>query len=542
MTDFSSKILNNSVGALAAQQAVIATTANNIANVNTPGYARRSIDLQTRVTRGSSGTLDIGNGVEIGRVQRITDEYITKLLRTAAGDQSYAGVRNEFLDRAQQLFGLTDTDVTVGTTLGQFFDAADDLAANPSSVELRTSFISKANDLVNSIRTTYEGLASLQGELDQRLANEVQNVNSLTSQIAELNGLIVSREGISGTVAGDERDRRDVLLQSLAEKMNFSVVEEGDGSLSITLPNGFPLVNGTSTRKLETTPAPSFLTGTAPGLDGSGMNFVVFDYAPGATNEHVDLTSQFTGGEIGAILSLRGTHTASNTSPFQATGTIVDLASRIEGLSRSLLTQFNTTYLGPDRDSGTAGHQPSSGDLDGNTPSVFGLFTFAGATDANSDGLPSTSDLTASGITSFSSVLQLTISDPRDVAAARDVSGGAPAAAVYPSGDGANMRSLTALRDSTLTYSVGSFSYSGTVEQLYSDTVSKVGNEKARAEIDLRVASGNLETAQNRRDEVSGVSLDEEFTNLIKFQKAYQAAAKMIRVGQELLDEIIQAI
>ncbi|NDC38401.1 MAG: hypothetical protein EBZ48_10160 [Proteobacteria bacterium] len=169
---------------------------------------------------------------------------------------------------------------------------------------------------------------------------------------------------------------------------------------------------------------------------------------------------------------------------------------------------------------------------------MFGLFTFSGAPVSTATGLPVLPGTTDN----FASQLQLAFTDPRKVAAARDASGGAPAAASYSPGDGRNIKSIADLQDQTNNFILGNYSFSGTFSDAYNETITKVGNEKTRAETDVKVATGNLETAQNKRDEVSGVSLDEEFTGLIKFQKAYQAAARMVKVGQDLLDEVIRLI
>ena len=537
MTNFSAKILNNSVSALSAQQAVIATTANNISNVNTPGYSRRVVGLETRSGGGGSNTINVGNGVSIGAVQRIADQFLEKMLVDANSDHGAANARNEVLDQVQRLFNLTGDQSNIGSTLRDFFSAADDLALNPSSIELRTNFIATAQNLVDTIRSTYQSIANLQTQADQRISNEMQNVNGLLTQIGALNRSIASREA-TGSEASDDRDQRQVLLNRLAEKMNFSSVEQSDGSVTLTLPNGFTLVNQGDVRTLSTTSSPSFVTTAPPSLSGQSLSYIVFDYSSGAGTQQIDLTQQFTGGSIGGLLSVRGHADPSNTSAFQATGTLVEVAARVESLARGLLTTVNSTYLGPDRDTSTPIHNPSSGDLDGLNPAIFGLFSFSGAPTSTSTGLP----VLPTDIDNFASRIGLATTNPRRIAAARDSSGGAPNPASYALGDGSNIKAIANLQGQTNTFSLGGYTFVGTFDDSYSELVTKVGTEKSRAETDAKVASGSLEIAQNKREEVSGVSLDEEFAGLIKFQKAYQAAARMLRVGQELLDEVIRLL
>jgi flagellar hook-associated protein 1 FlgK len=133
------------------------------------------------------------------------------------------------------------------------------------------------------------------------------------------------------------------------------------------------------------------------------------------------------------------------------------------------------------------------------------------------------------------------VSGPRGIATSRDLSGGAPTP-VYAPGDASNITALLGLQGRTQTFAIGSYSFTGTYDGAYQEAVTTVGNAKSRAEINERVSISAKTAAETRRDEVSGVSLDEEFTNLIKFQKAYQASARMIKIGEQLLDEVLQLL
>jgi len=547
--NYSSKILNNAVRALSVQQAVIATTGNNIANVNTPGYTRRVVELQTEISRGGVSGLEIGNGVAIGTVVRQVDEYLQKLVRDSNGDKGSAEVQRDFLSRIESMFSLSGDGLTIGTALPAFFNSINNLMQDPSNIGLRRDMLERATDLVDTIRSSYSQIASLQTEADNRIQSELGVVNSITTQIGNLNGLISQREA-GGNPALDERDRRDQLLEDLAEKISFTSIEGSDGSITVMLSNGFPLVSGTNVRQLETTKAPSFATGTLPpSLEGGILNYIVYDYAGSAGDAHLDLTNIIKDGSgvLAGLIEMRGYNESTNTSAFEAEGTLVEIASRIEAISRQLLVDFNQAYLGPDRLSGTAGWQASSGDLDGNSPANFGFFDFeyAGNKDAvDNDHYPELSDLTSAtfGIDNYSSILTLAISDPREIAASLDQSGGA-VTPVFSPGDGRNLISLADLQnDNTLSFSVGAYSMTGTFGQVYDETVSFVGNAKARAQTNAEVSAENYVVASNRRDAVSAVSLDEEFTSLIKSQKAFEASARMVRTGKELLDEIINLI
>ena len=546
MANYSAKILNNSVRSLQAQQAVIAVTSNNIANVNTPGYSRRIVDLETGMSRSSGVGVNVGNGVNVRGISRVADEFLNKVLRDAESGQSSSQIQSEFMSRMEGLFNITGDKDTIGTLMNGFFAAANDLTTNPSSIELRSVFIQRGNDLVTKIKSSFETIANLQQEADSRIDGELAMVNAVTAEIAALNSRISSTES-GGQVAADERDQRDQLMSNLAKKISYSSVELEDGSVTLSLSNGFVLVSGGNSRNLETTKVPSFAPGALPpSLSGGVLSYVVYDYDPTSGGaSHLDLTQILKAGDgsIGGLLAVRGYADPTNTNSLQADGPLVEMASRIEAITRNLLTRVNTTYLGPDEDAGTAGFQPSALDLDGLTPSVYGLFDFTyalGSKDANADGLPN--DLAALTVDNYSSLLSMNFSDPRRVAAARDQNAVGGATTLVP-GDGRNMEALVALQTTTTNFSAGSFTLNGAT---YDDSFNEMITHMSGLALSSRTQEGldidNLNTVSARRDEVSAVSLDEEFSGLIKFQKTYQASAKLIKIADELLQQVISLI
>lgn len=547
MTNFSSKILGNSASALAAQQALIANISNNIANVNTPGYVRRDLNLLSRSDAGSAtASLQIGSGVEVGEVRRLANTYLDEALRTAASDKGSNDIRNEYLSRVEQLFGLKEGDLTIGSALNDFFSAVNQLTGSPASMDLRLNVLQRGEDLVTSIKSAYSTVAKTQTELDKRLYTEVESINKFTDQIAKINLVIASQEA-GGGVAAPERDQRDVLLVQLAEKISYTLREQPNGAVDILVDNGFPLVLGTTSRALKVSPAPSFVATATPSLEGGALSYVTYDF--GTPSQPLDQELTFFlargSGSLAGLLQLRGVSNALQTSAFQPSGDLVGIASRIEALTRTLLTTVNQTYRGPDEDSVTANLQPSSGDLNGNSPGVFGLFdfTFSGTKDVNGNGVADLSDLTdpSIGIDAFSSKLVFGVTDPAKFAAARDANPAAGATS-FPNGDSRNAEALVALRNASLSFSAGSFTYTGTFEGLYTSTLAFAGNAAASAQSEANVAAANYDAAVNRRDSFSAVNLDEEFTNLIRFQKAFQASARMIRTAGELLDTIVSLI
>ncbi|MGI6524022.1 MAG: flagellar hook-associated protein FlgK [Bdellovibrionota bacterium] len=544
MSGYVSRILGTAVSGLNAQQAKIAAAANNISNVNTEGYVRRDVELTVREGFSIAGGVNVGCGVDVSSLIRQTNEYLEKLLREANGDFQSSNIQDEYLDRVESLFALTDkSTLTIGSALTDFFSAAGDLAVNPMNTELRANFIAKTENLCFALQNTYNTLASLQTEADERIVTEIETVNSINAQIADLNAKIVGIEAAGG-VAADARDQRSALLEKLSEKMSFNVVERGDGSINITLSNGFSIVAGDDFYKLTT------VTDVGPGqeprsLNGGSLNYIVYDYSNGAGTEVVNLTDIISRGtgSLGGLLRVRGSYAIEDNSvdsAFNGKGLLVDYASRVEAITRSLLIDINNKY----RALNGVGVS-TAGDLDGNSPDVFGLFTFKNAFD-DGNGVVTEGDLedsmTAANYTNLSSIISIAFSDPSRVAAALADD---PNAAVmtFSKGNGANMESLVKEQLTVRNFTLGNFVLSNaTYGASYDELVSKVGNAKSTSLINTSVARGNLTAAQSQRDQQSAVSLDEEFVSLIKYQRAYQASARLLTISDELLQEVLRTI
>lgn len=533
MARYIDRILSVSKSGLSAQQAIIANTSNNIANVNTPGYVRRRVELATRPTHDSGGVL-LGNGVDVGSITRIANDFLDKAVNSAVSEFEAIKVQDDFLKRIESLFSLESNALTIGTSMNEFFHAINDLSANPASIELRANVIARGEELAESIRNTFSGIAALQKEADQQIVTELNTVNAITRDIANLNLAIAEKETLGG-VAADERDQRYQLLRKLSEKLEYQMLETPDGMVNITLSNGFSLVNGTRSTSIQTEKLPSFAAPPPPSLSGDTLNYIVYDFSGGAGTGHINLTDIIAsgGGSISGLLQIRGTNDPANTSAFQGTGTLVEVAGRVEDFTRSLLITMNTLNLGPDVPAGGP-FNASARDLNNAAPPVFGLFDITGGIADGGNGLPDTADLIANGRDNFSSVLQFAVTDPRAIAAAQDDGTG------FFQGDNRNLVALRAQQETALTGSVTG--NTGTFQELYDQTVGEVGNKRNSTRVRADVAENNLLSAEESRDSLSSVSLEEEFSDLVKFQKAFEAAARLIKVADEMLQQVVNLI
>jgi flagellar hook-associated protein 1 FlgK len=564
----SSLILNIAKSGLSAQQTIISNTANNIANVNTEGYTRRRVELQERPSTRTG--IALGRGVEALTVRRLGDAFLERVSRDAGAAKEAASSASDLLDRAQAVFDITGDAQTIGSTMEKFFGAIGDLTTDPSNSGLRSNVIEQGNLLTATINRSFNQIAELQTEADARIANDVDTINGLLDEIARLNTRVSEIEG-GDVEASSERDQREIALSKLSEIVQVNTVEDSSGQVTVSLSNGFALVNGSTVRKISVTKNPSFIVPPAvppPSLSGGPMNYIVYDYDPGAGTQHLDLTGMISqrDGRLGGLLRTRGVHASNaNTSPFQATGDLVEVASRIEAITRVLLTEFNQVYLGVSQANlassvgnplandenpvgSPASYSPTSGYFDKTTGAsvpagMFGFFDYTGAADALTGtvtGLPDNGDLNSAAATlfSFAQRIKVAIANPDQIAHGRDLNPAEGALEIMP-GDTANLAELVKMRSQVFNMTVGGYTMNSTLSDAYSDAVTDISSKVQTAKGNYNVANSSKLSADSQKAAMSGVSLDEEFSDLIRFQRAFQASARMISVADEMLQDIM---
>lgn len=529
LLDISRRTLNNTAQG-------IRVIGNNISNANNDSYNRREVQLVDVTTRSATDT-SFGLGARINVVARKYDQFADKMHRDTISDLGRDSTRTALLQRAEDPFSVDRTLRSIGYEMGQYFSAFAAAQLDPTNAALRSQIITAGNNLAQSIRMTYDTLATLQREADTRLRLAVEEVNSLTRNIAQLNVEIQQSESGAQENLG-LRDERERVMRELSKKISYSSLEDSDGKVLVYLANGFPLVTGSSTRQLEFTSSPSF-GGFPPALDGGPLGTVVWDADSTAAVSHINLENALRSGtgEIAGLLQFRGVPQTGDTSTFQALGDVVEVASRIEAIARNLLIDHNNLYRPLD------GALVASATPDGSPPPFLGLWSVdsTALVDSDADNLVSAADLAASGLSNFSSRLLFTTQIPGDLALAADEDPTLAAVAFSP-GNGEIAEAIAEQRFTSATFSAGTFSQTGTAEDIYIDTVTFVGAKVARAKSDLEASRGREEQMNEIRVSTSGVNLDEELAKLISLQRSYQAAARLIRTGDELLQTVLQAL
>lgn len=230
-----------------ATQVALTATGQNVANINTPGYSRLSVDM---VSLSGHNAMSAGRGVEVSNIRRIADDFVNRQLWRATSDQGYNETRTQYLDALESLMASEGANISGG--LDNFYAALSEATSTPDSIALRQQILNEAkalatrvNGLSNNIETQLNGLRG------QREAIVVE-LNGLTENIALLNKRITYVEASNGD-AKTLRDQRDALVKDLAELVDARVVEAADGSFSLSLANGQPLVAGPTAAKVVLT-------------------------------------------------------------------------------------------------------------------------------------------------------------------------------------------------------------------------------------------------------------------------------------------------
>ena len=532
--------------ALTSMQRAIATTGHNIANVNTEGYSRQEVLLGTRSPE-KVGQVEIGTGVEVSNIRRAHDSFLMRDVQTRSGSNGYFQLYAETAQSVDSL--LADPSTGIAPAMNQFFAAMEAVAANPSSAPERQVMLSEAEKLAQRFNYVDSRLSEFAGGLNTRMANMTDDINALALDIAQLNESVVSLSSGSRGMPNDLLDRRDQAITDLSKLVSVQTTKQDDGSINVSIGRGQRLVIGNSAEQLRM---------VLPAAQ-DGPSRLYLSVPSGAESE---VTSKLTGGELGGALD--------------AGARLVNRARREVGLLALGITEtFNRQHSqGSDLngDQGEAFFQNLEAAVTGSRDNSGLVAVTANVTqeqNLNGDGYSlryeeagirltnlssGDSQLVEAGVLELpglsinvpeqangvdgdiffieptlgaASSMSIVLTDPSKIAAANQGS------AV---GDNRNMLSLIELRDAK-TLKEGSQSYTS----LYGSTLSSIAVETRSAISNAETEQSLLRSAEDRLEGLRGVNLDEEATNLIRYQQAYQAAAQVISVANDIFDTLLMA-
>jgi flagellar hook-associated protein 1 FlgK len=444
--------LSTALSALFANQQALETSANNVANANTPGFSRqRPVFVPGDPV--TVGSLSFGMGVVLEKIQSLRDPLLELRLDQQSQQQGKLDSTLGALQQIQVTFSGTDSGI--GSAVTQFFDSLQQLSTDPSSLSLRQGVLTAAGNLATVFNTSSQNLLTQRANLDLNVTQTVDDINTLTAQIATVNGQITNLENLKED-ASAFIDKRTTLMRQLSGLVDVSVIQTEHG-IALTTSNGTPLVSEATSFPLKT--------------------FVSTDGTEHILAEGKDITSSLSGGKLGGLIAVRDT-------------TIPGLQSNLDQLAAGLATALNTAHR--------AGF-----DLNGNAGGDLFVPPPAGGVGA-------------------ASALSVAIADPALLAASSD---GTP-------GSNGNLIVLSAVHDQAVVAGQKPLDF-------YSRLVFQVGSDTANASADLTASSLILQQLEDQRASISGVSLDEEAANIVRYQTAYQAAARVVTTVNSLLDAAV---
>src|SRR5450755_1365537 len=236
--------------AMTANYAALQVTGNNIANSNTAGYSRQSVELETAGGQ-FSGSGFFGKGVNVATVTRAHSDFLT---REAATSSSIAASDAARSDQLQQLESVFPTGAAgIGYAAATAFSAFADVASNPQDASARQVALARVGDLAAQFRSASDQLDSLQSGVTVDLKTAVKSVNTLTQQIADLNRQIANAKG-TGHDPNDLLDQRDSAINDLSQYVQVTTVAADDGSTSVFRSGGQRLVLGGNATTLAAVP------------------------------------------------------------------------------------------------------------------------------------------------------------------------------------------------------------------------------------------------------------------------------------------------
>lgn len=481
----SSGLFSIARSALLTHQTALQTISQNVANAETPGYSRQeavlSANTPVRFPFGSVGT-----GVSVTTIARKRDVLLDESFRSANTLSGDASMRRDLLGQLEAVFG-EPSEAGMANALDQFWNAWSDLSANPGSLAARAVVQQRGRQLGQLFNEYDTQLTTIRGSTLERLDNTVDRINALASQVAELNVRIVGGES-SGNTANDLRDMRDLKLDELSKVAGTRVVPQPNGSVSVLIGNSMLVEGDTATPLSVQLEVPNPLPATP-------LTDVPVRIRLGNS---VDRLAPL-GGELSAMVDVLNKE-------------IPGARGRLDAMAAQVVDEVNTIHR--------------SG------------FTFSGTT------IPGTAagnffdpgTVTAPVTAASMKLLTAIVNDPARIAASGSASGPTDNSIAQ------QISSLRSLEGTVSWTGPDGATETGSFLGFFRGLVTRLGIQTSSATDNAAVAEGLLTQADLRRQSVSGVNTDEELVNMLRVQQSYQAATKMIKAAEEMLDTLISLV
>ena len=492
--------------AISAHQAAIQVVSHNIANAETEGYSRQRAEMAAGYPLSFPyGTF--GTGVDISNVTRARSEILDSAYQRQAGAAEGYGLRRDLLEEIQGIFG-EPSENGLTATLDAFWDSWSDLSNNPGSPIAQGAVRQRGIQVAQTLRGFDARLTEIGEATRGRLTAAVDELNALATQVAELNVRILAAES-GGNQAPDLRDERDRIADRMARLGGTRAFTNADGTMTVAL-GGATLVDQATARPLRVSVTP------VPGQPGDPRVAIHLGDSPDA----VPGIQGTLGAMVGVLVG----------DPAQASdASIPGIRRRLNELARGVVNGVNFLH---ERGWTAAGDALSLAGrnwdpLNGPTGSGVSFFDASGTTAATM------------------SLSSHVLASPAVIASGQTQNGPGDNALALAMGalrDGAGMSELRSrMGDAAFAAGIG-FVAGQSFNDQYRRTVTDVGLELKSTQADATIHEALARQADTRRQSVSGVSIDEELTLLMRHQQAFTAASRLVNVADEMAQAILEMV
>lgn len=551
-------IINSAISGLAAFQRSLDVTSNNIANVNTEGYSRQRAELQTRPEQ-FSGNGYMGSGVNVTTIKRSYDEFINTQVR--ASSTAFHDVDNFYRLSSRIDNLLADQNTGLSSAMKTFFNSVNDVANDPTSLPARQVMLSEGDAIAKHFNTLSARFEDIRQQVNNNLETSVQEVNAFAKSIAGLNQQITDSIAKSQGLQFPNAlmDQRDLLLAKIAEKMDIAVVPQPDGSFSVFAGQGQPLILSNRASNLSLQAASDDPTRSLLLLNGEDISHTLTggeiygsirfrDDMLDPAQQQLGLMASGLAEEFNAVYrngyNLEGLNGQNffevGTPPAQVRVTASDPALKVTAVYLPP-DPLDLSITNPTKNWGASYRVTVTGsdtyqltNLSNNqavTLGSFGELTDAAAANGFTISIDGTQNPGDTFIISPHFNMAANIKLNQNIASPKQV---AAAASPGLAGDNSIALQLAGLESKNLMLD-GKSSFS----QVYGQIVATVGSQTRTAMVGRSAQEVLLNQATATREDLVGVNLDEEAANLIKYQNAYQAAARAVSVASNIFDTLI---
>lgn len=463
------------------------TTGHNISNANTEGFSRKRVQQQSNPPIGD-GNVVVGTGVRIKNIQRFSDDYVEKTVARSTSMHSFFEERTNLLSQVEEIFNEVNSD-GLNKVLAKLFNSFRELSNQPENEVVRSVVRESARIVVRDFHRISEHLQGIVGAMDRKLEKMTVDINSLLNHIGELNAQITELENGHGD-AGDIRDERDLAIKNLSEFFEVQTYSDERGNYVIAADGVGTLVVGRNVQEIA--------VGNADQVTDQSTHYgskeIYFKSRP-----HSNISNLFQKGMLSAVIETRNKE-------------VKNLQDQVDQVAFELSKTINAVHRRG------FSNKPISVDEQGNVREI--------ASQGKIQGLNFFREPTK--VFNAAASMDLSNEVKEDL---RNI-----VTAIEPNSPGDNR---VALAISKLQHEKVFLEGTTTLEEYYLKSLGNIGLSTSKAKLDEEQSKGILAQHQSIRERISGVSIDEETANMVKFQQAYDAASRVIRTSDEMFKSVL---